>query len=83
MPEIVILTPENFREIIEKAVYEGASLALNEIKKNEAISVNQLVKEKNLGGYKKIKKLISTGLLKTLPDGKVSRQEIENYLKIK
>ena len=83
MSEIIILTPENFKEIVEKAVYQGASLAINAIKRNEAISINQLVKEKTLGGYKKIKSLIRTGLLKQLPDGKISREEIENYLKIK
>lgn len=77
---IILLTPDQLTEIVEKAVYQGASLALNSIKKNEAISINQLIKEKQLGGYKKIKSLIKTGLIKQLPDGKISRNEIEVYL---
>jgi len=48
----------------------------------QAYSINQLAKLNTIGKYTRIKSLINKGILKTLPDGRISKAEYENFLNL-
>ncbi len=43
-------------------------------------TINELVKLNIIGKYTRIKSLINKGIIKALPDGRISRAEVNNYL---
>lgn len=49
----------------------------------KTFTVCQLAKIGTIGKYTRIKTLIRKGILKALPDGRITQKEITNYLNLK
>lgn len=43
-------------------------------------SINELVKLSVIGKYTRIRSLINKGIIKSLPDGRILKSEVDNYL---
>ena len=76
---LIVITESQLKDLAIDWIREGAKQALKERILDSTVTINQLVKEKEIGGYKRIKSLIETNQLRQLPDGKISRSEIERY----
>jgi len=79
-----IATKQDLRELAKEITdkltqFETKITAADQAK---SYTINQLKKMKKIGGHDRIKSLIKKGIIKTLPDGRISQAELDNYFNL-
>lgn len=72
---------EDIRTLIFQ-LHERIGEQFEQIFENKIYTINELAKMKVIGGYDKIKTLISKGILQTTADGKITQKSINEYLSL-
>ncbi len=79
-----IATKQDLRELAKEITdkltqFETKITATDQAK---SYTINQVAKMGTIGKYTRIKSLIRKGIIRTLPDGRISQAELDNYFKL-
>jgi len=78
--ELIITTEQELRKIIYSSVELAVKEQFNKTSENKIYSINQVAKMLNKK-HETIKRLILTGVIKGTADGKISQQNLNEYMK--